>query len=218
MTTISTQRGATVVSGMTTLFTNSGSVNATRVITNGIVFNNYGYTGGCNVGGEIIVCPSGGIGYHIGIAGNTGCGAGILGNQAYHDNRIIPGMWQNTQAPPTPASYTNGSGVNCCWWQPVPISGGNYAACGAAPGSLQLAQPYFTCGNAGCPAGSLVCQPIAMSSMVPQFWLGASDSVKAYPRGGSCSFYFVAQGKGGYGGIASCGSVYAGYSFTLVSE
>jgi hypothetical protein len=54
--------------------------------------------------------------------------------------------------------------------------------------------------------------------MVPQFWIGASDAVKFSPRGGSSQQVFCYQGKGGYPYYNTCGTVYVGWSFTLVSE
>ena len=222
MTTISTQRGAVVASSFTTLFTNSGSVNATRVITNGVNVSNYGYACPLNIGGQLVVCPSGGVGYNIGIAGsvsyNVSCACGntyTYGIQLYHDARIMPGMWQNgTAAPPTPVfQYSNNA--MCCFWIATTSTGQNSYCAAGCPALSSL---NYACGNpcTGGPAQSAGIQ--VFGSTVPQFWLGASDAVKFNSRGVSCQSAFVAQGKGGYSYTSACSAVYVGYSFTLVSE
>ena len=223
MTTISTQRGAVVASSFTTLFTNSGSVNATRVITNGVNISNYGYACTCNIGGTLVVCPSGGVGYNIGIAGsvsyNVSCACGntyTYGIQLYHDARIMPGMWWNGTAvpPPQPSWQISGASVACCMWIPSTTAGQNSCCAAGCPclGSLN-----YLCGYT-CPSTVPGCNYQIFGSTVPQFWLGASDAVKFNSRGVSCQSAFVAQGKGGYSYAAACSAVYVGYSFTLVSE
>ena len=223
MTTISTQRGAVVASSFTTLFTNSSSVNATRVITNGVNISNYGYTYPYNIGGTLVVCPSGGIGYNIGIAGSAGYACPsyaynctTYGIQLYHDPRIMPGMWHNgTSVPPQPAIQTN-SGSTYCMFMPTSYTGQNPCCAAGCPvlGSSNYACAVY---NPTC----LCCATYQVfGSTVPQFWLGASDAVKFNSRGCSFSgtFCFVGQGKGGYVYMNTCYAVYVGYSFTLVSE
>lgn len=222
MTTISTQRGAVAASSFTTLFTNSGSVNATRVITNGVNISNYGYANACNIGGTLVVCPSGGVGYNIGIAGsaslNPGCGTcncATMGIQLYHDPRIMPGMWWNgTATPPPPSWQISGASVACCAWIATSCAGHNPCCAAGCPA---LASLNYACGVT-CPQTVGGCVVNIFGSTVPQFWLGASDAVKFNSRGNSWAFVFVPTGKGGYAYQASCSAVYVGYSFTLVSE
>ena len=221
MTTISTQRGAVVASSFTTLFTNSGSVNATRVITNGVNISNYGYSCPFNIGGQLVVCPSGGVGYNIGIAGSAFYySAGSNGNrstmgiQLYHDPRIMPGMWWNgTAVPPTPYGPPNCCATTFCTWIPRSSAGDNPCCAAGCPYLGALSYACAVC-NPGC-----VCALYQVfGSTVPQFWLGASDAVKFNSRGNSWAFVFVPTGKGGYAYQAACSAVYVGYSFTLVSE
>ena len=220
MTTISTQRGAVVASSFTTLFTNSGSVNATRVITNGVNVSNYGYACPLNIGGQLVVCPSGGVGYNIGIAGSAGYNGGgsncyTMSLQLYHDPRIMPGMWQNGTAAPPPPVFQYSNNAMCCFWIATTSTGQNSYCAAGCPALSSL---NYACGNpcTGGPAQSAGIQ--VFGSTVPQFWLGASDAVKFNSRGGSINNLYCSQGKGGYAYYTICSAVYVGYSFTLVSE
>ena len=219
MTTISTQRGAVVASSFTTLFTNSGSVNATRVITNGVNISNYGYSCPQGIGGQLVVCPSGGVGYNIGMAGSAGYNGGVCYQvtasiQLYHDARIMPGLWWNgTAVPPAPSWQVVCGGAACCAW--IPTTCTNYNSCCGA-GCPALGALNYTY-SVACPA--VACSGVQVfGSTVPQFWLGASDAVKFNSRGGSVNTLYCYQGKGGYPYYTCCLAVYVGYSFTLVSE
>jgi hypothetical protein len=215
MTTISIQRGTVALTGSTgtqsTLFTNSGGVNATRVITNGVM--QY-YTGGiypcasAYFGGDILVMPSGNCGgaYFVGRAA-SGCGSYSTWAQFLTDYRT-------TSAFPICTSQCTYSGTSC---GSMAIQGFvmNGMGCGAQTytagcGAASISATYFPC---------LLRTDCAyypgFATMLPQFWIGPSDLVK-YQSHCNIAYGYVSQGKGGY--QASCQCINVTYSFTTVSE
>jgi hypothetical protein len=216
MTTISTQRGTIAASGgiccQATLFTNSGSVNATRVITNGVMQymssglsgSNYGY-----FGGEILVMPSGNC------SGSYIVGRAVSGCSAYIQNAQYLSDYRATSAMPycmfssaccgticTGCLFAIQSQVQYGTWC---NSGSLVAGCGVSNQST-FAMPYVNPTVSGWSG---------FATIMPQFWIGPSDLVKWQ---GHCNIgcYYVPQGKGGYAGVCSCVNVM--YSFTTVSE
>ena len=217
MTTISTQRGTIAASGapctQATLFTNSGSVNATRVITNGVMqYLSAGMTGTCYgyFGGEILVMPSGNCAgaYIVGRA-VSGCASYIANAQYLSDYRATSAMPYCMYASTSSGTTCNGYAVA----MNAPVQHGTWCGPGAS-------------GSAGCGVSypSLYSIPYGGSvsngwqgyaTIMPQFWIGPSDLVKWQ---GPCNIgcYIVPQGKGGYASTCQCVNVM--YSFTTVSE
>ena len=190
MTTISTQRGAVVASSFTTLFTNSGSVNATRVITNGVNLSNYGYSCAYIVGRSMSGCNS------------------------YVTSALYLTDYRATSPYPICVAAATSQGTTCGaytiqgWIQNGMVCGQQTysAGCGLATQSTT----NFSCFGCLC-----VSSIYGFATMVPQFWIGPSDLVK-YQSHYNIGFGFVAQGKGGYNN--SCQCINVTYSFTTVSE
>ena len=215
MTTISIQRGTVALSGVTgtqsTLFTNSGSVNATRVITNGVT--QY-YTGGMQpctgacFGGDILVMPSGNC------AGAYIVGRSMSGCNSYVTSALYLTDYRATSPYPICVAAATSQGTTCGaytiqgWIQNGMVCGQQTysAGCGLATQSTT----NFSCFGCLC-----VSSIYGFATMVPQFWIGPSDLVK-YQSHYNIGFGFVAQGKGGYNN--SCQCINVTYSFTTVSE
>jgi hypothetical protein len=215
MTSISTTRGtaASPQGSATALYNNSGSVNATRVITNGLTLSSYGFASTCQIAnGYLMVCPSGGIGYTVGRAQSTYqlcyyvCSVQFISDIRSH---------APCNAGPQTIYY---NGCCSCFYQvgSPGISGGCCVPIGASFGGNRSGFEYYLgIGSPNC------CCPVALGtfSVQPQFWMGPSDSIRMYVNSGlTCCSCFIGQGKGGYGTNCSCSSVLTAYSFTLVSE
>ena len=219
MTTISTQRGTAAGSGnagtLITLFTNSGSVNATRVITNGVMA--YMNPGSLSMspyaafGGEILVMPSGNCtgAYIVGRAMST-CSTYMGNAQFVTDTRqTSPFGTLSATGFCTSCGTTCGAlGIQAQVQTGMWCVSNNPGGCGVYTYSQQAAGvPSMTALCSGCWQG--------FATMAPQFWIGPSDLVKFMSH---CNIAcgFVGQGKGGYNGSCNCTNVT--YSFTTVSE
>lgn len=214
MTTISTQRGTIAASGapctQATLFTNSGSVNATRVITNGVMQymtggmsgSPYGY-----FGGDILVMPSGNCAgsYIVGRA-HSYCASYVQNAQYLSDYRATSPM-------PYCMYLCTYCGTTCCVYvMQAQVQHGTWCGTGSYSAGCGVAGPSGSSSPYGNPPTS---GWMGYATMMPQFWIGPSDLVK-WQSHCNIACYNIPQGKGGYGGACQCVNVT--YSFTTVSE
>lgn len=205
--TISLQRGSiTIASNVsaTTLFTNSASVTATRVIVNGLLITTSSSTGAngkfTGVGGSLVVTPDGLAGtYMVGIVGGT--------QNSYSFSQFPinnSGLGVNNVVNPTTGL------VFSLPTMPVHGSSGTNSSFSINANSLTAVQ-LVNNGNAQSNTTSV----LSAISFCPQnFWIGPSDAVKFSPK--TSQSYTAAQGKSPAVYYTDSYTVY--YSFTLISE
>lgn len=236
MTSISTARGNATytLSGWNgvTLFTNSGSVNATRVITNSMLWNytnlcvggNYGASScGCNsFYGNIVVLGSGNTQSINQVAQYMSCPYCTPGSATGFP-------WAITNCPVTSAFWGQGPVAagsctgNAFWYYPgVPTLNGSagpyassYSVWPTCAGWVQIC-----CGTTNCTT-YIQGYPL-VAGITQQFWMAPSDTLKA------CEYYtyyfcqYCSYGSGKTAGTCGAGIRVPirniAYSFTLVNE